>query len=98
MRISLCGLGRVWHIHITVDILRQKRSGTYLVPRIYMDDNSIKSLSVDGYLWDDKVTGLLLRHYKSGRKSFLLKYRFAGVIKKPKIGDYGLGNDQLTLK
>ena len=63
-----------------------------------MDDNSIKSLPVDSYLWDDKVTGLLLRHYKSGRKSFLLKYRFAGVIKKPKIGDYGLGNDQLTLK
>jgi len=63
-----------------------------------MDDSSIKSLPVNGYLWDDKVTGLLLRHYKSGRKSFLLKYRFAGVIKKPKIGDYGKGKEQLTLK
>jgi len=63
-----------------------------------MDDNSIKALAVNGYLWDDKVTGLLLRHYKSGRKSFLLKYRFAGVIKKPKIGDYGKGKEQLTLK
>ena len=53
-----------------------------------MRDSDIRKLPRGGFLWDDKIRGLLLRHYQSGLKSFLLKYRWKGRVRKPKIQDY----------
>ncbi|MFP6733056.1 MAG: site-specific integrase, partial [Rhodospirillales bacterium] len=40
--------------------------------------------------WDDKVTGLGLRVYASGKKSFVLSYRFNGEKKLMTLGAYGV--------
>ncbi|MBL8660512.1 MAG: DUF4102 domain-containing protein, partial [Rhodospirillales bacterium] len=39
--------------------------------------------------WDDKVAGLGLRIYPSGRKAFVLSYRVGGTKRLMVLGDYG---------
>src|SRR5579871_2548992 len=41
-------------------------------------------------MWDHEVSGLGLRVYPSGRKAFVLSYRYLGRKRLITIGDYGV--------
>lgn len=51
-----------------------------------MNSTDIKNATSD--LNDDTIPGLTLRVSPTGRKSFYLRYRFSGVQRRPKIGDW----------
>ena len=48
-------------------------------------------------IWDDKIDGLHVRIYPSGRKVFYLRYRWNGKRLKAKLGQYQKSAPKYTL-
>lgn len=60
--------------------------------------DSAKARAQDYFIWDDELPGLGLRVYMSGKRSYVLQYRFADRCRQLTIGRHGFWTPQLARK
>lgn len=58
--------------------------------------DSIKPRAQDYFIWDDELPGLSLRVYASGKRSYVIHYRFAGRSRRFTIGLHGYWTPELA--
>lgn len=58
--------------------------------------DSAKARPQDYFVWDDELPGLGLRVYTSGKRSYLIQYRFAGRSRRFTIGRHGYWAPELA--
>lgn len=61
-----------------------------LTKKVIDNLSSSSSNNVDNYAWDDEVPGFGVRIYPSGKKSFIIHYRFQGRKRFMVLGQYGV--------
>jgi len=58
--------------------------------------DSAKAREKDYFIWDDELPGLGLRVYPSGKRSYVIHYRFAGRSRRFTIGLHGFWTPELA--
>ncbi len=58
--------------------------------------HSAKARAHDYFIWDHELPGLGLRVYASGKRSYVLQYRFAGRCRRFTIGRHGFWTPELA--
>jgi integrase len=77
--------------------IRQEKSRSQPMPRFTKRTaDSAKARAQDYFIWDDELPGLGLRVYASGKRSYVLQYRFAGRCRRFTIGRHGFWTTELA--